>query len=657
MAEASRQPLLADQTTEPDEASPSKSDVPSWTEEFIQIIKLCGPAVVQLCFQQAMIVTNQVMAGHLGKDELAAVAISLTYFNLMWYFLLGVSSALDTLASQAFGAEDRSGVMCWAVAAASVESILAIPMAGALYAGDRVALIFFQQPPHISVMIATYCRGMLPGLWTFIWSMTIMKALQAQNIMWIPALVTMFTFFCNIGLNYLLIALYQFEGAAFAQSAARILQLLLLAGVIAVLIPGCISFHREAWMALPDEEERKDEPSRDVSVREEIAEAFDHENDGDSNDVIRTASSASTPQKPSAASPRPSQASEGDDDEQPPFSLATLGAVVRDGLSLRTQWEFLKLGLPGGLMMAAEASSFDITTALAGILGTISVDAHTSLLTLCEFTFVTVPFGIATATTIRVGNMLGANKPGAAQRAGQLAIALCMTFSVIMASLIYGFRSNLGYIFVNDEQVVSLVQQVAWLAAFYQFPDCFFGVISGILRGIGRQAQLLAINLFGFWAVGMALGWYLTFPRHFGIEGLWFGLNTGLCTSSVICVVVLLMVDWNKEAAIAQEKVKAVMLENEGLVAIDEVNDEEAPGTGRTHGSTPPFTLQRPSMRRSVSIPIDMSPPVLDRPSMHESHARRYGPQSLDRSSMSAALTGSYIASMRRFDPVTQAFR
>lgn len=53
MAEASRQPLLADQTTEPDEASPSKSDVPSWTEEFIQIIKLCGPAVVQLCFQQA----------------------------------------------------------------------------------------------------------------------------------------------------------------------------------------------------------------------------------------------------------------------------------------------------------------------------------------------------------------------------------------------------------------------------------------------------------------------------------------------------------------------------------------------------------------------------------------------------------------------------
>lgn len=56
-------------------------------------------------------------------------------------------------------------------------------------------------------------------------------------------------------------------------------------------------------------------------------------------------------------------------DDYPPFSLVTLACVIRDGLSLRTQWEFLKLGMPGGCMMAAEASSFDITTAMAGLLG------------------------------------------------------------------------------------------------------------------------------------------------------------------------------------------------------------------------------------------------------------------------------------------------
>ena len=31
-------------------------------------------------------------------------------------------------------------------------------------------------------------------------------------------------------------------------------------------------------------------------------------------------------------------------------------------------WRFLQLGMPGAVMMTADASSFDITTAMAGIL-------------------------------------------------------------------------------------------------------------------------------------------------------------------------------------------------------------------------------------------------------------------------------------------------
>lgn len=37
--------------------------------------------------------------------------------------------------------------------------------------------------------------------------------------------------------------------------------------------------------------------------------------------------------------------------------------------------------------------------------GTVEVGAHTALLTLCVFVYMAVPFGIATAATIRVGNV------------------------------------------------------------------------------------------------------------------------------------------------------------------------------------------------------------------------------------------------------------
>ncbi len=51
--------------------------------------------------------------------------------------------------------------------------------------------------------------------------------------------------------------------------------------------------------------------------------------------------------------------------------------------------------------------------------GTIQVDAHNVVLTLCEFSYVALPFGIATAATIRVGNMLGAGNHASARRSGQ----------------------------------------------------------------------------------------------------------------------------------------------------------------------------------------------------------------------------------------------
>lgn len=51
--------------------------------------------------------------------------------------------------------------------------------------------------------------------------------------------------------------------------------------------------------------------------------------------------------------------------------------------------------------------------------GTIEVDAHTAMLTLSVFLFLSFPFGIATASTIRVGNLLGAGQPDTAKVSGE----------------------------------------------------------------------------------------------------------------------------------------------------------------------------------------------------------------------------------------------
>ncbi len=68
-------------TQEPLLRTNSGSGTPQWTafkEELRAIVILCGPACIQLGFQQAIIVTNQVFAGSLGANALAAGAIGFT---------------------------------------------------------------------------------------------------------------------------------------------------------------------------------------------------------------------------------------------------------------------------------------------------------------------------------------------------------------------------------------------------------------------------------------------------------------------------------------------------------------------------------------------------------------------------------------------------
>lgn len=54
----------------------------------------------------------------------------------------------------------------------------------------------------------------------------------------------------------------------------------------------------------------------------------------------------------------------------PEVTVATVGNAVKHGLSPAVLAKFLVLGMPGGVMMAADAASFDVTTVMASVLGT-----------------------------------------------------------------------------------------------------------------------------------------------------------------------------------------------------------------------------------------------------------------------------------------------
>ena len=94
----------------------------------------------------------------LNVERVFKLGCSMQWFNFCWYFLLGVSTALDTLGSQAHGEGNPNAVIACCVSAISVLSLLCIPVVLALVKADAVAeTIFFQSPATGKVTCTAAC--------------------------------------------------------------------------------------------------------------------------------------------------------------------------------------------------------------------------------------------------------------------------------------------------------------------------------------------------------------------------------------------------------------------------------------------------------------------------------------------------------------------
>jgi multidrug resistance protein, MATE family len=98
-----------------------------------------------------------------------------------------------------------------------------------------------------------------------------------------------------------------------------------------------------------------------------------------------------------------------------------------------------------------------------------------AMLTVNTFNFISFPFGIATAATIRVGNLLGAREPQRAAVAAWVSVALGGAAMAVCAVATAAARRSLGRVFIDDAAVAALVASIAPLGALLQLFDGIMG--------------------------------------------------------------------------------------------------------------------------------------------------------------------------------------
>ena len=120
----------------------------AWTAEIRALMKLAGPLIVTQLAQIAILTTDVVMLGRLGKEALAGAAIGNTVFYFVWLIGLGPTSAISPLIAHILGARpsDRAGVRAvirmgfWAIL------VLWLPLGTVLLFAKDILLLLGQQP-------------------------------------------------------------------------------------------------------------------------------------------------------------------------------------------------------------------------------------------------------------------------------------------------------------------------------------------------------------------------------------------------------------------------------------------------------------------------------------------------------------------------------
>ena len=194
-----------------------------------------------------------------------------------------------------------------------------------------------------------------------------------------------------------------------------------------------------------------------------------------------------------------------------------------------------RLGLPAALQITLEVGVFATASALAGALTPAAVAAHQIALNLASFMFM-VPFGMASAGAVRVGQAVGRGDVEGVRVAGKAALLIGGGFMACAGVLFVAAPGPLLRLFTDDPGVLAIGFSLLAIAALFQLFDGVQAVSTGLLRGLGDTHTAMLWHLVGHWAIGLPLGYALCFWWGWGVPGLWTGLSGGLIFIGIVLV-------------------------------------------------------------------------------------------------------------------------
>jgi MATE family multidrug resistance protein len=194
--------------------------------------------------------------------------------------------------------------------------------------------------------------------------------------------------------------------------------------------------------------------------------------------------------------------------------------------------KILHLGIPTGLEFTLQSAAFAVTVIMAGWMGAHTQAAYMIATNLYSVSFVAV-WGIAIATSIRVGNQFGVRDFPKLRQEGTTGFILASLF-MLVASLVFAIGYNYLPTFYTDEiEVIKIAAPLVAIAGLFQLTDGINAIGISALRGMQDTKIPFLISTAIHWLIGLPLGYVLCFTLSWGVQGLWWALGIAPALSAV----------------------------------------------------------------------------------------------------------------------------
>ncbi|KAI3881360.1 hypothetical protein MKW92_000494 [Papaver armeniacum] len=151
-------------------------------EELKKQLWLSGPLIVNNVLQFCLQLISFMFVGHLGELTLSSFSMASCFAVVTGFsVLIGLSSALDTLCGQSYGAKQNHMLGIHMQRAVLVLSLVCVPIAF-IWANTSDILLAFGQQPDIAAEAGIYTRFLIPSLFAVAVLQCQFRFLQTQNI-------------------------------------------------------------------------------------------------------------------------------------------------------------------------------------------------------------------------------------------------------------------------------------------------------------------------------------------------------------------------------------------------------------------------------------------------------------------------------------------